>query len=71
MSRFTLSLIVFTLYHFFALIYELLFKIMDKNIFEKKKTKNSYNSDVFFKVVRAKITGTWEGGGIGGKKLTE
>ena len=62
----TLSLIVFTLYYCFVLIYELLFKIIDENIIEKKETKTSYKSDVFLKVVRAKLTCTWEGGGIGG-----
>ena len=39
MSRFTLSLIVFTLYHFFALIYELLFKIMDRIYLKKRKLR--------------------------------
>ena len=36
-----------------------------------KKTKTSYKSVVWLKVVRAKLTCTWERGGIRGKKLTE
>ena len=38
---------------------------------KKKEKYRRYKSNVFVKVVRAKLTGTWEGGGIGGKKLTE
>ena len=36
-----------------------------------KGTKTSYKSKVLLKVVRAKLTGPWEGGGIVGKKLTD
>ena len=33
------------------------------------KIKICYKSYVFIKVLRAKLTGTWEGGGIGGKNI--
>ena len=56
---------------FFASIHKLLFETIDKNILEKlaiNKTKTTCKSEVLLKVVRAKLTGTWEGGGVGGKK---
>ena len=36
-----------------------------------KKSKNRYKKDVCLKVVRAKLAGTWEGGGIGGEKIEQ
>ena len=39
--------------------------------FKSKKKTEKYKrdkSDVLKKVLRAKLTSTWEGGGIGGKK---
>ena len=72
--------IIFSIYYisdcfcplqFFASIYELLNKTLDKNILKKKETKTSYKSKVLLKVVRAKLTGPWEGGGFGGKKTHE
>ena len=32
-----------------------------------KKIKTNYKRDVLLKVLKAKLAGTWEGGGIGGK----
>ena len=37
---------------------------------EKQKNRKRDKSDVLKKVVRAKLTSTWEGGGVGGKKHT-
>ena len=47
--------------------FELLNKTIDGKIFETKKTKTTYKSNVLLKVLREKLTGTWEGGGLGGK----
>ena len=41
---------------------------------KEKKNKKEFKSDkslVLVKTVRAKLTGTWEGGGVGGKKYTK
>ena len=36
---------------------------------EKQKNRKIDKSDALKKVVRAKLTGTWEGGGVGGKNI--
>ena len=36
---------------------------------KKQKNKKQYKCDVLIKMVRAKLTGNWEGGGMGEKNI--